>query len=150
VTRRTTLLAACGLVLVLASCSDTEARERLKDNARATWDSAVEVAQETGAMAMQALQERLDELQPRIEELRQRADELQGQARAKLDDLLEDLEVQREDLRRKIEGLRSQSGEAVERLRREALAELDALRERVDRALGGEPGGSDGSPGGVR
>ena len=50
------LLFACGL----SACSDSEASERLRQNAAATWDSALEVTAEAVAQAKSELERRLD------------------------------------------------------------------------------------------
>jgi len=123
-------------LLALVACSDSEAKERLRDNARATWDSALEVAQETGTQALEAIQAQWDELEPRRRELQDRAVELQGQARETVDRLLADLEVARVRMKQRLDEVRGKGGQAVERLKAEAGAELDALHRRLDQALG--------------
>jgi predicted nucleic acid-binding Zn-ribbon protein len=127
-------------LLALAACSDTEARERLRENARATWDSAVEVAYETGEQALAALEDRVAELEPQLERLRARAADLEGQARASYERLVDDLERERLELQQRLEDLRSRKDEVVDRLLREAQAELEGLQERLDGLLG-ETGG---------
>jgi TolA-binding protein len=120
---------------VLWGCSDTEARERLRRNAAATWDSAVEVTAEAMGQAQAELERRLAELDPQIEELRARAQRLQGQARVEADRLLADLEQQRLRLREHVETLEREGAQAWQRMLREAQGELDQLSRRLDSAL---------------
>jgi TolA-binding protein len=119
----------------LSSCSDTEARERLRRNAAATWDSAVEVTAEAMGQAQAELERRLAELDPEIEELRARAQQLQGQARVEADRLLADLEQQRLRLREHVATLEREGAQAWQRMLREAQGELDQLSRRLDSAL---------------
>jgi uncharacterized protein involved in exopolysaccharide biosynthesis len=119
----------------LPACSDTEARERLRQNAAATWDSAVEVTMESMGQAQAELERRLAELEPQIEDLRARAERLEGQARVEADRLLSELEVQRLRLRERVQALEHEGAEAWQRMLREAQAELDDLSRRLDSAL---------------
>jgi TolA-binding protein len=130
---------ACPLVLPvllgLAGCGDTQARERLRQNAAATWESAVEVAVEAADEAQAGLERQLAELEPRIEELRRRSAHLQGQARAEAERLLADLEVERARLNEHVQRLKQQGAQAWERMVREAQGELDSLSRRLETAL---------------
>lgn len=119
----------------LSACSDTEARERLRQNAAATWDSAVEVTAEAMGAAQADLERRLDQLDPQIERLRARSEKLQGRARAEADRLLADLEVQRVALRERVAELKHEGAQAWQRMLREARTELDDLSRRLDSAL---------------
>lgn len=119
----------------LTGCGDTEARERLRQNAKATWGSAVDVAVEAAAEVQSELERRLEELEPRIEALREQTAHLNGQARQAADRRLAELEAERLKLRDQVIALKQQSAQAWERMVREAQGELDALSQRLDSAL---------------
>src|SRR6187402_671584 len=133
--RATLFLLPLSCLCVLSACSDSEARERLRQNAAATWDSAVEVTAEAMGQAQDELERRLAELEPQIEELRARAERLQGQARVEAERLLADLEVQRVELRERVAKLEHEGAQAWQRMLREAQGELDDLSRRLDSAL---------------
>jgi DNA anti-recombination protein RmuC len=125
-TQRTLALSLA--LLALASCSDSEAKERLRSNARATWESALEVAEETRIQALEALEARMRELQARLEQMT-------GQTRAAAEKLLADYEVERAALRQQLQEFRTQGGQAVERLKAETGAEFDRLSDRLNERL---------------
>src|SRR6187402_757770 len=101
--RATLFLLPLSCLCVLSACSDSEARERLRQNAAATWDSAVEVTAEA-----------------------------MGQAQDEAERLLADLEVQRVELRERVAKLEHEGAQAWQRMLREAQGELDDLSRRLD------------------
>ncbi len=125
--------------LLLGACSDTQARERLRENARATWESAKEVAFETREQAEQALRQKQAELDAGLRELGARAEQATAEARAGLERELGQLELERQELLRRLDELERGGREAWERLVTEARHELSLLEQRLARAL--EDGG---------